>query len=168
DLKSTILFNPLIYAIDYEQHARLSVKFQGGNDQDFRMIGIVDNSRKPTDEFFPGQIEQSIGYDGLNGRIYNDFRSIQQIEKFDNGDIVTLDVYLPSVLNEKGERDQNFEEKQIMVFTVKKFDKDIEQNEKVQNVTRFYAGSSVEILELFCMKESFSPNLEGKRTFKMK
>ncbi|KAA6367344.1 MAG: hypothetical protein EZS28_037129, partial [Streblomastix strix] len=168
DLKSTILFNPLIYGRDFEQHARLSVRFQGGNDQDFRMIGIVDNSEELHEGFFPGQTDQSIGYDGLNGRIYNDFKSVWQIDKFDNGDLVTLDVYLPSVLNEKGEKDQNIRDKQIMIFTVKKFDKDIEQNEKVQNVTRFYAGSSVEILELFCMKESFSPNLEGKRTFKMK
>ncbi|KAA6379648.1 MAG: putative protein kinase 6, partial [Streblomastix strix] len=152
------------------------------------VFGIVDPF--PNDQngffhgqsgFFPGSNEQSIGYNGLNGYIIQDMYSIKQIDKCENNVLVTLDVYLPIKEEQKRielDQDENVaKDKDQKVLDIKETAPfmTISVNNKVQDVvitnipstfrfcvSRFYAGSSVEIVEKSVNISNELPDLTRK------
>ncbi|KAA6399519.1 MAG: putative NEK protein kinase [Streblomastix strix] len=194
DCKTTVIMNPSInvYMKDQAQHAHFTVIFRGQENEAFRVFGIVDPFPNAQNKFFlgqsgffPGSNEQSIGYNGLNGYIIQDMYSIKQIDKCENNVLVTLDVYLPIKKEPKRivlDQDENVaKDKHQKVLDIKETAPfmTITVNKKVQDVvitnipstfrfcvSRFYAGSSVEIVDKSVKISNELPDLTGKEEIK--
>ncbi|KAA6376657.1 MAG: hypothetical protein EZS28_027816 [Streblomastix strix] len=146
-------------AKDRAKHYRLSARFNGKNDEAFRIVGVVYAWQGYAGGFFPGIDKQSVGYNGKNGRIYQGYEGAVKVDPYNNGDTVTLDVYMPPKAyfeirgpNSDMQDSNQLNFKPVLTFSVN----GVEQSTFVTNlpqsirfcVSRFYAGTSVDILEL--------------------
>ncbi|KAA6362806.1 MAG: hypothetical protein EZS28_041667 [Streblomastix strix] len=146
-------------------HAKLNVRFNGRGNQGFRILGIIYAWQGYAGGFFPGIDRQSIGYDGRNGRIYHGCKGVIKIDKYNNGDIITIDAYLPPIsFFETGINTSNI--RPLITFTVNDVEQDVYVSKIPQSfrfcVSRYYERSSVDILELSVQPADKAPIVDEK------
>ncbi|KAA6384192.1 MAG: hypothetical protein EZS28_020282 [Streblomastix strix] len=93
----TVAINPEIVAGDGVVQIQLKFEDLQNLNRGFRQVGIVDSNFDFSDQYLPGQDEFSVGYCGSDGNISHlTEESVDQFitgnDKYENGDLVTLEV----------------------------------------------------------------------------
>ncbi|KAA6399346.1 MAG: putative protein kinase, cAMP-dependent, catalytic chain [Streblomastix strix] len=147
DKNTTMGLDPIFRPFpDKQQFIRIIARFFDQPQGVFRRIGIVDTITDVANDSELGMDENSIAYDGTSGQIIHGGQIVCTNDKFENDDIVQLEVFLPPT-------DKLNENSATLSFAVnEKQQKNVII--KIPQVQLFYSKSSIEILKVEISDES--------------